>query len=206
MSSQSVLYADDDTDNASDKDPEILISKIQHEANMSTSWVSDNMLVCSGDKTKLLIIATAAMRKARLAGRQFQIIVLGNIVKESICEKILGVLVNNQLTWHHHLYGDNSDPKKRIPGLIMQLSQRTGMLSRLVNLVPNSRFKTLTNGLFNSKLLYCLELFGNCQGIATLRDCDSRYNSFTKSHLRSLQTLQNKIMRMINKSFGRGTL
>ena len=33
----SVLYADDDTDNVSDANPEILEQKIHHEANKSTS-------------------------------------------------------------------------------------------------------------------------------------------------------------------------
>ena len=43
----SVLYADDDTDTVSDADPEILQVKIQREADLSTSWVKDNRLVCS---------------------------------------------------------------------------------------------------------------------------------------------------------------
>ena len=41
----SVLYADDDTDNVSDANPEILEQKIHHEANKSTSWVHDNSAV-----------------------------------------------------------------------------------------------------------------------------------------------------------------
>ena len=39
---ESVLYADDDTDNARDADPDILQQKIQCEANSSTDWVADN--------------------------------------------------------------------------------------------------------------------------------------------------------------------
>ena len=52
----SVLFADDDTDNTSDKDHVELQRKIQHEANRSTDWVGDNNMACAGDKTKLLII------------------------------------------------------------------------------------------------------------------------------------------------------
>ena len=111
----SVLYADDDTDHSQDKDPDQLIAKIQYEANCSTSWVSDNKLVCSGDKTKLLIVTTMAMRLSRLAGRKLQIMVCGNVVKESECEKILGIVANNKLSWWHHLYGDKTDPKKPVP-------------------------------------------------------------------------------------------
>ena len=110
--SDSVLYADDDTDHAQDKNPDALLAKIQHEADCSAAWVSDNKLVCSGDKTKLLIVTTSAMRLSRLKDRQLQITVCGKLVKESLCEKILGIVANNKLTWHHHLLGDNSDPKK----------------------------------------------------------------------------------------------
>ena len=62
----SVLYADDDTDNVSDTNPNILEQKIQNEANRSTFWVHDNKLVCSGKKTKLLIVGTKELRKSRL--------------------------------------------------------------------------------------------------------------------------------------------
>ena len=58
----SVLYADDDTDTARDKDPEILQVKIQREANLSTSWVKDNKLMCSGSNTKLLVNGTKEQR------------------------------------------------------------------------------------------------------------------------------------------------
>ena len=54
----SVLYADDDTDNVSHSNPDILEQMIQEEANKSTAWVHDNKLVCSGSKSKLLIIGT----------------------------------------------------------------------------------------------------------------------------------------------------
>ena len=43
----SVVYADDDTDNVSDADLGTLQEKIQNEANLSTSWVRDNKMVCS---------------------------------------------------------------------------------------------------------------------------------------------------------------
>ena len=47
----SIVYSDDDTDNVSSKDPHLLQQKIQRKADLSTSWVHDNKLVCSGSKT-----------------------------------------------------------------------------------------------------------------------------------------------------------
>ena len=95
--SDSVLYADDDTDHAQDKNPDVLLAKIQHEADCSAAWVSDNKLVCFGEKPKLMIITTTAMRLSRLKDRQLQI--TGKLVKESFCEKILGIVANNKLSW-----------------------------------------------------------------------------------------------------------
>ena len=43
---ESVLYADDDTDNVHSKDVKELTDMIQREANRSTDWVKDNLMVC----------------------------------------------------------------------------------------------------------------------------------------------------------------
>ena len=116
----SVLYADDDTDTVSDKDPDILQAKIQREANLSTEWVKDNKLVCSGSKTKLLIVGTKELRKSKLTSKNkmIEIEVDGHKVKESQSERLLGVLINNTMTWETHLHGNNE-----YKGLIPKLSQ-----------------------------------------------------------------------------------
>ena len=63
---ESVLYADDDTDTVSDKDPDALQVKLQSKANLSAQWYSENGMVCLGDKTKLLIMSTKELRHSRL--------------------------------------------------------------------------------------------------------------------------------------------
>ena len=65
----SILYADDDTDNVdnvSNSNPDILQKKFQLEANKYTSRLRDNKLVCSGSKTKLLVIGAKELRKSKL--------------------------------------------------------------------------------------------------------------------------------------------
>ena len=95
------------------------------------------------------------------------------------------------------LHGDKSDPAKPKPGLIGQLSKRVGLLCQLVKLLPKNKFKILVDGIFMSKLMYCLQLFGNVWGIETMEDTETRQSSFTKSNLRSLQVLQNKVLRLM---------
>ena len=126
-----------------------------------------------------------------------QITVCNKIVKESQCEKVLGLLVNNKLTWWNHLHGDDSDPKHPLPGLVKLLSKRVGMLARLVKLLPIQRFKMLVNGIFMSKLMYCVGVFGSLRGLNTRNETEVRHNSFTKANLRALQTLQNKVVRLM---------
>ena len=53
-----ILYADDDTDH--------LKIKIQENSDRSTTWYRDNGMVCSGDKTKLLILGTKEMRQSMI--------------------------------------------------------------------------------------------------------------------------------------------
>ena len=104
----SILYADGDTDNVRHPDPDILEQRIQQVANDSTSWVHDNKHVCRGNTTKLLFIGTKELRKSRLEIRNkvIKIDVAGHRVKETKIERLLGLIVNNTMTWKDHLYGN----------------------------------------------------------------------------------------------------
>ena len=156
---ESVLYADDDTDNVSDNDPEALRHKIQHEANLSTAWVSDNKLVCSGSKTKLLIIGTKELRKSKLEAK-ISITVAGHLVEETQSEKLLGIIINNTMTWANHLHG-NDEHK----GLLPKLTQRAGLIRKLSKMMPLERLRTIANGIFFSLLSYGLQIFGCVSGL-----------------------------------------
>ena len=71
--------------------------KIQREANLSTEWVKDNKLMCSGSKTKLLVVGTKELRKTKLTNQDkvIKIEVDGHKVIESDSERLLGVIINN---------------------------------------------------------------------------------------------------------------
>ena len=139
---ESVLYADDDTDTVSDKDPEVLQVKIQREANLSTSLVTDNRLVCSGSKTKLLVVGTKELRKSKLTSvnKRIEIIVDGHTVTESQSERLLGLLINNTMTWKDHLYGNNENK-----GLIPKLSQRANYIWKLSRVMPMERLNIINS-------------------------------------------------------------
>ena len=147
----SILYADDDTDNVSHSDPDALQQMIQQEADKSTSWVQDNKLVVSGAKNKLLIVGTKELRKSKLINQDkvLQITVDGHTVKESTSERLIGLIVNNTMTWENQLYG-NSEHKGR-----------AGIIKKLSSVMPKDKLAIFAEGLFFSLLNYCIEVFGN---------------------------------------------
>ena len=195
---ESVLYADDDTDIVSDKDPEILRQKIQNKADKSTEWYQDNGMICSGDKTKLLIMSTKELRSSKLTtiDRSIDIKVCNKAVKESVSERLLGLTVQNDLSWSAHLYGNGLSGKEKTVGLLTQLSQRVGILKRLKSFTQPKQFASILNGLFTSKMTYGIQIFGNVWGLPTMDDENRKFSSFTKEDNRRLQVLQNKVLRL----------
>ena len=94
-------------------------------------------------------------------------------VSESLCEKLLGVRINNELTWKAHLYGDASTE-----GLITQLSKRVGILSKLSKHMNKTRIKQFAAGIFYSKLNYCLPVFGHKFGLEKYKESKSPLYQF----------------------------
>ena len=129
-------------------------------------------MVVAGEKCKLLVLATIERRAAEHLDSEMKISVDGEEVVESSSEKLLGVVLNNHLTWKYHLYGDKDNK-----GLISQLSQRLGMLNRLSRYMSKEKLKYFSNGIFYSKLNYCLPVFGNIFGLDNYKQENRRFFS-----------------------------
>ena len=86
-------------------------------------------------------------------------------------------------------------------GLIPKLSQRVGMLGKLNKYMSREQFRTTSDGIFTSCLLYCLPLFCNIWGLPTMDDSVRRFQTFTKEDCRKLQVLQNKVLKMKTNNF-----
>ena len=122
---QAVDYVDDDTDCVSDCEPVVLKEKITTEAGHSVQWLQDNRLCVAADKSKLLITGTQQLRSSKMQDTM-SIVVDRESIKESVSGKLLGIIINNQLTWKNYLYGDENNQ-----GLVPQLNKRVGMLKCL---------------------------------------------------------------------------
>ena len=74
-----VIFADDNSPTTSNADPEELMEDIQTDAIKITTWFANNDMVCSGEKTKFLLITTNANRAAKLAGETKSVAVNGEV-------------------------------------------------------------------------------------------------------------------------------
>ena len=190
---KAVVYVDDDSDFVRDSDPAILNMKIQDEAENSAKWLKDNRLCVAGEKSKLMVLGTSEMRAAKLIStEEMKITVDGKEIFESTSEKLLGLVLNNKLTWKNHLYGDQDNT-----GLIPQLGKRLGMLKQLSKHMSKEKLSYFSNGMFYSKLNYCLPVFGNIFGMETYKEENRRYFSFTIKDNNTLQVLQNKLNKIL---------
>ena len=71
------------------------------------------------------------------------------------------------------------------------------MLKQIRKYVTTSRFKIIMNGMFTSKLIYGITVWGAVWGIPGDLDQEKRRSiSTTKEDMRKLQVLQNKAMRI----------
>ena len=116
------MYVDDDTEVVHDKDPETLKEKIQMEADLSVNWLKDNRMCVAGDKSKLLISGTRQLKDKKVL-QPIEIRVDGKMVQETRSEKLLGIVINSEMTWKDHLYGESwRKGDLNSPGLMSQLS------------------------------------------------------------------------------------
>ena len=85
-----VVYADDTTSSTSDPNPEVLQQKIQSHAEILPNWFEKNDLVVSGEKTKMMVVATSANRAQNItaSGLSFNIDVCKKSVKGTESEKL----------------------------------------------------------------------------------------------------------------------
>ena len=167
---ESVVYVDDNSDFTKDEDPAVLNANIQSEAEKSTNWLKDNRLCVAGEKSKLLILGHSELRAAKNLNEPRKIYIDGKEVLESESEKLLGLVINNTLTWKNHLYGDQENT-----GLVSQLGKRLGMLSKLSKFMSKEKLRYFSNGIFYSKLNYCLHVFGNVFGMDTYKESIRKY-------------------------------
>ena len=166
-------YADDSTMSLSGKNTDIIGDLLTNNCAKVSDWMEENKFKLNAGKTHLLTVGTSA-RVDSLAN-PIEVVMDGITLKEDTerCEKLLGVHIQYDLKWQKTLEELRNKLKKRLAGL-----------QKLKNVVPFPQLKIITQGIFNSVLVYCLPLYGGCN----------------KGDLEAVQVLQNKAAQIVTKS------
>ena len=71
------------------------------------------------------------------------------------------------------------------------------MIMKLSKFMTKEKLNAFVNGMFYSKLSYCLQVFGNVFELEKYKETSSRYTSYTRRDNHHLQVLQNKMNRFL---------
>jgi hypothetical protein len=132
-----------------------------------------NKLKLNADKTHILTVGTA--ERLRSLKDEVSVQMEGITLTEGQvkCELLLGVYMQANLKWHEQIKLLHGKFQTRLAGLM-----------KLKNIVNTKTMKQITEGLFNSVLVYCLPLFGGCD----------------KGEIQATQVLQNKAAQLVTRS------
>ena len=188
--SQTICFVDDETEQVADSNPARLQVKLQERVDNAVLWLKDNKMVISPEKTKLLISMTKELRAVRHPNIDISITVDSKVISPTPSEKLLGIVICQDMTWIPHLWGETWRPKDNHPGLIPSLLQRLGLLRHLSRFSSRPKMKSFVPAMIISRILYALPLTGSLWGIGGYSTNEPQKTCFRKQDIIRLQTIQ----------------
>ena len=95
------LYADDTTLYYIDKSQACIEQQLQTALHKLSEWCKENGMLINTTKTKVMLITTP-QRRVNLNNYNFHLTYTNEALSVVTCEKILGVFIDNNLTWTNH--------------------------------------------------------------------------------------------------------
>ena len=187
---QTVCFVDDETEQVSHSNPVQLQAMLQRRVDNATTWLSDNKMVISPSKTKLMVSMTKELRATRHYNLSINIKVNNLIISPTPSEKLLGVTLNQDMTWATYLWGETWRQTNNQQGLVPILLQRLALLKHLSRLSSKSKMLSFIPALFTSKIRYALPLIGSMWGLGGYTTQEPQKVAFTKNDITRLQSLQ----------------
>jgi hypothetical protein len=96
------MYADDSILDASGKTIEELEVKLNPDMAKVNNWCNDNKMVINCDKTKVMLITTH-QKEAKLDSTHLGVICNNTELENVNSSKLLGVIIDKNLTWKYHI-------------------------------------------------------------------------------------------------------
>ena len=129
-----------------------LKQEIDENYKKLSSYMTKNKLVLNKDKTHLLVMATSQKHRNQ---DNFGITLNtgSEIIEPQETEVLLGSIISSNLKWNTHI----RDHKK---SMLQGLTSRINALYKISKIANFKSRKMLANGIFMSKLIYLIQLWG----------------------------------------------
>ena len=134
-------YADDVNSTTVGETEEEVVKLMEEDAKNMLSYMAINKLAANEQKTQVMIMGKKVKSREVTIGE--------SKIQTQSCVEILGVNMNQDLSWKNHLDVIKSS-----------LDQRIGLLRRLSFNMPRSVLRMLADALCFSKVRYCIAAFG----------------------------------------------
>ncbi len=162
-------FADDTNLLCSEKDPLILRTKMNNDLRLIFEWLCANRLSLNVSKTEFIIFKPP---KKKLNDR-ITLKLNGITIHESPKIKYLGIIMDDRLTWKHHVFE-----------LSKKLNKSTGVIYKMRRLCPQRVLLSIYYSLMHSHLNYGLCVWGNA----------------IEEYLNKIRLTQKKIIRILNNA------
>ena len=163
-----LLYADDSTLLVTGKDPYSIACELSNELKSCYDWLVDNKLSLHLGKTESILFST---KKKSILNNNFQVYCNTTPIKLVKDVEYLGLTLDNTLSG-----------ELIITNIIKNASSRLDILYRYKSMLKEQSRKILCSALIQCHFDYC---------------CSSWYANLNKTQKKSLQVMQNKIIRFI---------
>ena len=143
------MYADDSTVHISGRDTNLLYSQVQDDLLCIKEWCTNNNMFINCNKTKCMIVGT----RQKLASLPDLPIFSVNFedLQYSSCEKLLGVMIDNNLNWG-----------SQIDQICSKISSRIYLLLKIKKILNTESRKLFYTGYILPLIDYCCIVWGSC--------------------------------------------
>ena len=171
---QPYIFADDTAILYTERNPKALQKRINIDLKLLLKWLKANELSLNVAKTETILFKDSRKTiefkfKIKLDGKR---LIFQNFVN------YLGVLIDKNLNWSYHQEKVANDLRKI-----------NGLLSRIRYYLPRNLLRNIYFALFHSKLLYAIQVWGQCltltSRISKLQKSAIRLLSFSNYHAAS---------------------
>uniref|UniRef100_A0A8C6NYB4 Reverse transcriptase domain-containing protein n=1 Tax=Nothobranchius furzeri TaxID=105023 RepID=A0A8C6NYB4_NOTFU len=163
-----IMFADDTNLVCSGKDIKELLKKAEKELNILKSWFDVNKLSLNIKKTKFMIFGNKKVKNG-----DFKLTISDTEIERVSEIKFLGVVIDSNLSWKHHL--------NYIKG---KIAKSLGLLYKLKDILNHKALRLIYCSLIQPYMAYCIEIWG----------------STFKTYIHEIKTIQKKSIRVMNKS------